>query len=105
MADRPEKPKILLFHNENKTDGDNRPNRSGFGEIDKASLAKLNAAMDASPDGMIKLEAASWERTSGNGNAYTFVSFELENPKYASKSAQVDRPTGATHGGASEVPF
>ena len=104
MADRPEKPKLLLFHNQNKTDGDTRPSKQGFGEIDRASLATLNAAMDASPDGVVKLEAGAWERTSGNGNAYLFVSFSLENPKYASKSVP-DRPTGATHGGADDVPF
>lgn len=105
MANGPDKPKILLFHNKSFEAGGNRPVKQGFGEIDKASLAKFNAAMDASPDGIIKLETAAWERTSGSGNAYLFVTFELENPKYASKSNTADRPTGATHGGADDVPF
>jgi hypothetical protein len=101
MADRPDKGKILLFDNDDSNSSNNRPERQGFGEIDKDTLARINAA-PVNEDGCVRLEVGAWNRVSKGDKPYIFVSFDVENPKYAPKG---DRPTGATHGGADDVPF
>jgi hypothetical protein len=86
MSDnRAEKGKLFLFKNDNYTQGSNQPSRSGNGEINKEVLERINKAMEASSDGLVKLEVALWPKTSKAGNPYSFGIFDVQNPEYAPK--------------------
>jgi len=90
MADFAPKQLLSLFKNEHAAEGGNRPQFSGFGTIDKDTLAILNERMESHGGDEIDLECAAWKKTSKQGKPYLFVTVDVKNLEYASKGGSAD---------------
>ena len=72
-----EKDKLWLYPNKYKK-SEKHPVKTGPAEISKLALRRIVEAAKATEEDVIRLRCASWERTSKQGNSYTFVTFEPE---------------------------
>jgi hypothetical protein len=79
MSDMIDKGRLWLFTNTYKKT-ENHPAFTGSGEISVDVLKRLVAEAKANPpaDGIIKLQAAAWEKTSQAGKPYLFTTFDLK---------------------------
>lgn len=76
-ATQDEKGKLWLYPNKYKK-SDKHPSKTGPVEISKLALRKIVEAAKETDEDVVKMRCASWERTSKQGNQYTFVTFEPE---------------------------
>lgn len=75
-----ERGRLWLYDNSYKKT-DKHPGKTGPGEIPRDVLKKLVEKIKATNEDTVKLRCASWERVSKKGNPYTFITFEIEEPK------------------------
>ena len=79
-----EKGRLWLYDNQYKST-DKHPNKTGPGELSREALKKIVEKIKENGADTVKLRCASWERVSKKGNPYTFLTFEVEDDKYAKK--------------------
>jgi len=103
MADQnPDRGILFLFPNQYKT-AEKHPYLTGTGDIHVSVLQEL---LKEKPDenGIIKLQAAAWERVSKSGQKYSFVTFS---PKVERSGAEIPNPKGGAKAPSDDesIPF
>jgi|TARA_R110000751_G_scaffold39187_2_gene93337 hypothetical protein len=92
MAGQEEKGRLWLYDNSYKT-SDKHPGKTGPGEIPRAFLKALVEKAKADGGDVVKVQCASWERVSKQGNPYTFITIEPdEKPKKREPVVEDDLP-------------
>ncbi len=90
MAGTEEKGRLWLYDNQYKQN-DKHPVKTGPGEIPRVFLKKLVEKAKEDGGDLVKVQCASWERVSKQGNAYTFITIEPdEKPKRKKEEAASD---------------
>lgn len=103
-----EKGKAWLFVNQYHEEGDKKPTKTGNGEIGKDALRRIIEAMKISTDGLVKLDCAVWDNeTKDGGKPYEFLTFDVQDPKYAKDNTPGSSDSGDNGSDAwdDDIPF
>ena len=81
---------------------DKHPSLTGPGEISRIALRRIVDAAKSTDEAVIRLRCASWDRTSRNGNTYTYVTIEPEERQHEHAEDAPKTKSGVSENGASE---
>ncbi len=105
MADETNKGKMWLFTNSYRKE-EKHPVLTGNGEIHADFLKEMVAWYNENKpsDGIIKFQAATWDRVAKSGKPFTFVSFELKKER---TNASIPNPDGSVSEASEDedIPF
>lgn len=77
------------------------PVLTGPGEISKVALRRIVEKAKETDEDVVRLRCASWNRTSRNGNEYTYVTVEPEEKREEERGRTNDTPSSTNE----EEPF